>query len=363
MPIKITFFIARHHGSGVPLAQIRLAKALQRRSYKVEFIIGYIPDNLSLPVIEGVKVINLNTPRTYKLLLPIFSYIKRIQPDVIFTAEDHLNVIVALSAILARSKVKISASSRLTPYRVYPNKLFAKSWVMKQLNILFQKRVDALVCVSEDMVKEYQTLFGSSKYQCIYNVVVDTSTPKRMREPVDDPWMNDSSIPIVIAAGTLNRRKGFADLILAMKILTQRTAARLVILGEGPRRTELEKLIQKEGLTDSVRLLGFQNNPLKYFSKSKVFVLSSYAEGLPNVLVEAMACGCTPVSTDCPTGPREVLKDGKYGYLTPMHDPIKMASAIQKAIEQPIPLKDFKDAIKPFTEKQVVQKHQRVLGF
>lgn len=361
--MTIVFFLARFSGSGVPLAQIRLAKALHRRGYQVEFVIGYIPDNLSLPVIDGVKVVNLNISRTYKLLLPVISYIKRIQPDVIFTAEDHLNVIVTFGAILARSKVKISASSRITPYRVYPNRMFAKSWILKQLNIFSQKRVDALVCVSEDMVKEYEKLLGSSKYQCIYNVIVDSSTSQRMCELVDDSWMTDSSIPVVIAAGTLNRRKGFSDLILAMKILTQDSAVRLIILGEGPRREELQSLILKEGLKNSVRLLGFQKNPLKYFSKSKVFVLSSYAEGLPNVLVEAMACGCTPVSTDCPTGPREVLQDGKYGYLIPMHDPVKMASAIQMAIEQPISPEDLRDAIKPFTEEQVIQKHQKVLGF
>lgn len=359
---KITFFIATHSSTGVPLAQIRLAKALYRRGHHVEFVIGYVPNDLSIPDIEGIRVINLNMPRTYKLLFPIISYLSKVQPDVVFTAEDHLNAIVALAALLAGSKAKLSASSRITPYRVYSDRLFSKKWVLKYFSIALRNRIDALVCVSQDMVKEYEAIFGPSKYQCIYNVISDADTPRRMSEPVDDPWLNDSLIPVVISAGTLSRRKGFGDLIRAMKLVNQHTPARLMILGEGHLRADLEALIQNEGLGDSVRLLGFQDNPLKYFSRSKVFVLSSYAEGLPNVLVEAMACGCTPVATDCPTGPREVLKGGEYGHLIPMRDPEAMAAAIQKALEQPMSTEQLREAVEPFTEEQVIQKHRSVLG-
>ncbi|MDO8334789.1 MAG: glycosyltransferase [Nitrosomonas sp.] len=359
---KIAFFIARYSRSGVPLAQIRLAKAWLRRGYKVEFIIGYVPDNLTVPDIEGIRVINLNLPRTYKQLLPIILYIRANQPDVIFTAEDHLNAIVTLAVIVTRSKAKLSASSRVTPYDTYSNRIFSKRWILKQLSTLLRKRVDALVCVSKDMVKQYEAIFGPSKFQCIYNVVCDADTPQRMNEPVDDLWLNDKSTPIVITAGRLAPEKGFSDLILAVKLLSQRTAMRLAILGDGPLRRELETFIQREGLTDTVRLLGFQENPLKYFKQSRVFVLSSYVEGLPNVLVEAMACGCTPVSTDCPTGPREVLKGGEYGYLVPMRDPEAMASAIQRALEEPMSLEKLKEAIEPFTEEQVIRKHRSVLG-
>lgn len=362
MNTKITFFIARHSRSGVPLAQIRLAKALHRRGYQVEFVIGFVPNAVSAPEIEGIRVINLDIPRTHKQLLPIIAYIRANNPEVIFTAEDHLNAIVTLAVILVGSKAKLSASSRVTPYDTYSNRLFSKKWVLKHLSILLRRRVDALVCVSEDMVKQYEAIFGPSKFQCIYNVICDADTPQRIRESIDDPWLNDSAIPVLITAGRLAPEKGFADLILAMKILSYRTTVRLAILGDGPLRLDLEELIQKEGLTDSVRLLGFQDNPLKYFSKSKVFVLSSYVEGLPNVLVEAMACGCTPVATDCPTGPREVLQDGKYGYLVPMRDPMAMAFAIQRALEQPMTHEQLREAIEPFTEERVIQKHQSVLG-
>lgn len=362
MTKKIYFFIARYSISGVPLAQIRLAKSWQRRGYQVEFVIGYVPHDLLVPVIEGINVVNLDVQRTYKLLLPIFSIIRSNRPDVIFTAEDHLNAVVTLAVILAGSKAKLSASSRVTPYDTYSNKLFSKRWILKCCSIFLRTRVDALVCVSEDMVKQYEDVFGRANYQCIYNVICDADMPRKISEPLDEPWLTESPVPIIITAGRLAPEKGFFDLILAVKELAQRIEVRLAILGDGPLRADLEALIKKHGLTDCVRLLGFKDNPLKYFSRSKVFVLSSYVEGLPNVLVEGMACGCTPVATDCPTGPREVLQDGKYGYLVPMSDPVALALAIEKALANPMTPALLGEAIAPFTEDQVIRRHQSVLG-
>ena len=135
-----------------------------------------------------------------------------------------------------------------------------------------------------------------------------------------------------------------------------------MILGDGPLRSELEALIIELGLEDVVSLLGYVENPLKYFARADVFVLSSHVEGLPNVLVEAMMCGCTPVSTDCPTGPREVLHDGKYGYLVPVRDPVAMAIGIEKALDYPISKQLLADAVRPFEEGAVLARHFNVLS-
>ena len=109
-------------------------------------------------------------------------------------------------------------------------------------------------------------------------------------------------------------------------------------------------------------MLGYVQNPLKYFSRCDVFVLSSLVEGLPNVLVEAMMCGCTPVSTDCPTGPNEVLGGGKYGYLVPMHSPAAMAAAIEQALDNPVPKVSLDEAVSPFEESRILERHFKLLG-
>ena len=277
------------------------------------------------------------------------------KPDVVFSAEDHLNAVVLLSAILAGSKAKVSGSSRVTPFDTYSNKPFSKRWVLKHFVRSLMWRANALTCVSKDMVEQYRKVFKSPPHVCVYNIVDDLHSRKRMEEPVEHEWFSAKEGPVLVAAGRLAPWKGFADLIRAMKLIPAQRRARLMILGDGPLRGELQALISELGLDDTVRLLGYVENPLKYFARADVFVLSSHVEGLPNVLVEAMMCGCTPVSTDCPTGPREVLQDGKYGYLVPMRDPVAMAAGIEKALDHPIPKQRLAEAVRPFEEGSVLK--------
>ena len=135
-----------------------------------------------------------------------------------------------------------------------------------------------------------------------------------------------------------------------------------MILGDGPLRSELEALIVELGLSEVVSLQGYVDNPLKFFARADAFVHSAHVESLGNVLVEAMMCGCTPVSTDCPTGPREVLQDGKYGYLVPMRDSVAMAAGIEEALDNPIPKDRLAKAVRPFEEGAVIERHFKVLG-
>lgn len=349
--------------AGVPLAQVRFARALANRGHDVTLVIGNIDSSYPFPDCPEITIRNLNLPNARRMLWPLVKMFKQQQPDVAFSAEDHLNVIVLLAAIISGTKAKISGSSRVTPYDTYPKKFFSKGTVLKQLMKAVMYRADALTCVSKDMVEQYRMVFNSPPHVCVYNIVDDASSRQKMLEPVDEPWLlAEDGIPNLVAAGRLAPWKGFDILILAMKELLKSRQARLLILGDGPSRDELEKLIADNGLQQSVRLVGYVANPLKYYRNADVFVLSSRVEGLPNVLVEAMMCGCTPVSTDCPTGPREVLQDNKYGYLVPVDDPIAMALAIAKAIDNPISAALLSEAIKPFAEATVINRHFDVLG-
>jgi len=298
------------------------------------------------------------------MLFALISYFRQTNPEVIFSAEDHMNVAVLLAAILSRSRAKISGSSRIHPMdrMAYSKKFFTKGWFMRELLKRFSWRADALTCVSEDMVLEYQKLFRGSPHVCVYNIVKDAAAMERSREPVEGEWFADKGYPTIISAGTLTKRKGFSDLIHAFQRVARTRTARLVILGEGELRGSLVSLIYDLGLHELVHLPGNVENPLKYFAHSDVFVLSSYSEGLPNVPVEAMMCGCTPVSTNCPTGPREVLQDGKYGYLVPVGDPEAMAAAIGRALDNPIPKQILEEAVAPFEEQRVIDRHFEVLG-
>ncbi len=360
--MKICVIAARYALSGVPLAQLRFARALAAMGHDVELIFGLINPGYNLPKIDGVSVRVLNKSRVIGMILPMMQYFKKRSPDVVFSAGDHLNVVVLLAAFMSGSKAKISCSSRVTPFDTYSNLPFTKRWILKFFMRAVMPRADALTCVSKDMVAQYRQVFQLPPHICIYNIICDDNAQKKMNEPVDEKWFTGKSEPIVVAAGMLEPWKGFADLIHAMAVLLNTRRAKLIILGDGSLRTELQALINELDLAHAVKLLGYVENPLRYFSRSDIFVLSSYVEGMPNVLVEAMMCGCTPVSTNCPTGPRELLQDGKYGYLVPVSDPVAMAAGISQAIDNPVAVSFLNDAVKPFSEKEVIANHFDVLG-
>lgn len=348
--------------AGVPLAQLRFARALADRGYDVDLVIGHVSQNYQLPEVSGFNVLELGRSNVRSMFLPLVKYLRTTKPDVVFSAEDHLNAVVLFAAIAAGSKAKISGSSRVTPYDTYSNKPLTKRWVLKHLVRAVMWRADVLTCVSKDMVEQYRKVFKSPPHVCVYNIVDDQHSRRRMEESVDHEWFRHKDGPVLVAAGRLAPWKGFADLIRAMKLIPPQRRARLMILGDGPLRSELEALIIELGLEGVVSLLGYVENPLKYFARADVFVLSSHVEGLPNVLVEAMMCGCTPVSTDCPTGPREVLQDGKYGYLVPLRDPVALAAGIEQALDRPIPGELLGEAVCPFEEGAVLRRHFDVLG-
>jgi glycosyltransferase involved in cell wall biosynthesis len=360
--MKIAVITPLYALAGVPLAQIRFARALSARGHNVNLIIGHVASEYNFEPPENIKTTILEKKNVRGWMWPLMRYLWIEKPEVVFSAEDHLNVTVLIAALLVGFKGKISGSSRVSPFDTYSSKPLTKRWVLKQLAKLVMARADALTCVSKDMVLQYRKVFDRPPHVCVYNIVDDSHSRKRLNEEVDHRWVLGRKAPLLIAAGRLAPWKGFEDLIEAMSLVSFRCDARLLILGDGPQRQSLQNLIDERGLRDKVELVGYVENPLKFFRQADVFILSSLVEGLPNVLVEAMMCGCTPVATDCPTGPREVLSNGLYGYLVPVSDSNTLARAIIKALESPIPKCLLDQAVIPFQENNVIDHHFEILG-
>lgn len=360
--MKISVMTGTYALSGVPLAQMRFSRALAASGHQVDFLIGMVNEGNAAPDPENVRVLVLEYPRVVAMLPSLVSYFRHHQPDIVFSAGDHLNAIVLLAALISRSRAKISCSSRVTPFDTYSNVPFSKRWILKLVMRLVMGRADALTCVSKDMVEQYKHVFRNAPHSAVYNIIDDHDSRLRMGEAVDEPWLLETTNPVLIAAGSLEPWKGFSDLIRAMEHVPKRSGARLIVLGDGSMRRELQELIESLGLQERVKLMGYVENPLKYFSRASIFVLSSHVEGLPNVLVEAMLCGCTPVATDCPTGPREVLQGGRFGYLVPVGDPIALAAGIVKAIERPLTATQLAEAVTPFSAANVLRQHFTLLG-
>ena len=258
--------------SGVPLAQLKFARALASAGHDVDLLIGKINEGYKLPEVDKVNVIILNKPRVMLMLSSVIRYLKKKDPDVVFTAEDHLNGIVLLAAIISGSKAKISCSSRVTPFDTYSNVPFTKRWILKQFMRAVMPRANALTCVSKDMIDQYKSIFKSSPHVYVYNIVDDQHSQKMLNEPVDDEWFRGDNGPILVAAGMLTPWKGFPDLILAMKEITQHNEAKLIIFGDGPMRLELQALIDELDLGSVVKLFGYTDNPLKYLSLMIMYI-------------------------------------------------------------------------------------------
>jgi glycosyltransferase involved in cell wall biosynthesis len=221
---------------------------------------------------------------------------------------------------------------------------------------------DEIVAVSEGVADDFAAVTGleRSRIKTIYNPVISTTLVEKAKEPVDHPWFAPGQPPVILAIGRLTKQKNFPTLIRAFDSLRKKRPVHLMILGEGEERMALEGLIQQLGLDDSVSLPGFLDNPYAYLSRAGVFVLSSEWEGLPTVLIEALAVGVPVVSTDCKSGPREILDDGKYGQLVPVGDSATLAEAIGKALNQAAP--NYQEACQRFTWEASIEAYMNVSG-
>jgi glycosyltransferase involved in cell wall biosynthesis len=362
-PMKICVAVARFSFTGVPLAQIRLARALAARGHDVELVFGDAPAADSLPDRGRAGLVVLGQASAARMLIPFCRYLRRAKPDLIFSAQDHLNGVVLLAAILTGSKAKISGSCRVNPFYTYSNRPLTRKWLFRQAMRTVMWRADALTCVSTGMIDEYRVFFRDPPHVTVHNLIDDAPSRARMHEPVDHPWFVDKNVPIVIGAGTLSPRKGFGDLVAAFgRLIDAGRDIRLVIFGEGPSRAELEQQVRDLGLEGRVSLPGQISNPLRYFARADVFALTSHFEGLPNVLIEAMMCGCSLVATDCPSGSAEALGHGRYGRVIPVGDIASVADAIAELLDRPTEPALLAEGVRRFGEEAVIARHFELLG-
>ena len=191
--------------------------------------------------------------------------------------------------------------------------------------------------VSRGVTTEFEKIPGldHSRTHVVYNPVVSEYVKRRSREPANHAWVDAPEHAVILAVGKLIKRKDFDVLLAAFARLVARRPARLIVLGDGRMRPKLLALANALGVEDRVDFPGFNENPYAFFAKADLFVLSSRTEALPTVLIEAMACGCPVVSTDCPFGPREILEEGKLGPLVPVGDVEALADAMVRALDSP----------------------------
>lgn len=277
---------------------------------------------------SNVQVVDLNSINAYAAFPKLIHFLQENRPTALLSALDLTNLIAILAKIVANvpTRVVVTAVNTVSIQERSPLKKILEQILLRNIYPLAHN----IVAVSNGVARDLSNYANIQPNQIctIYNPVITSELYERANEPVEHPWLDEDNIPLILGVGRLTKAKDFSTLIRAVSIVHKSAPVRLIILGEGDERPNLKALANRLGLSSEVCLLGFSENPFPYYKKSSVFVLSSLWEGLPTVLIEALACGCPVVSTDCPSGPFEILDGGNYGHLVPVGDIAAMAEAI-----------------------------------
>ena len=368
---RVAIYLDSLQGYGADKVLVKITNGLAQKGVQVDLVVAKKPEHPVQELHPGVQVLNLGSSRKQILrnVLGLSRYLSIHQPDVLFSS-IHFNNVTATTA-LALSQVLSGVSSRLVLRQANTLRHHLKSYpfpvghALGFCTRLSYKRADTIISQSEGMSRDVKDFMKADpeKIRLIYNPTVTPDIFEKAQQPTNHVWFDQHTAPIVLAAGRLKPQKDFTTLIRAFADVKQTIPeARLVILGDGPQRQELETLAAELGIADSVDLPGFQRNPYAFIAMADMFILSSRYEGLPNILIEALALGKRIVATDCESGPAEILQQGKYGPLVPVGSRDRMADAIREALQQPYACLRMPQATANFTQDTQVEKYIRIFS-
>lgn len=391
-PSHLALFITSLVGGGAERVTLNLAAALADRGHTLDLLVGRKEGQLHEHIPATVRIIDLGAasarqllpivlkmPRTAKglastLLHPkapwilgavpaLVRYLNDRPPATLLSVRNYANIAALLAWRLksGRPRLVISAHNHLTVAATHARKAYRRKF--PQLARSLYPEADRIVAVSNGVAEDLVQSIGlpRSRITTIYNPVFHPELLAQARDTPTHEWFVPGAPPVVLGIGKLKPQKDFACLVRAFARVLATRPARLLILGEGPQREALVSLAHELGVADAVSLPGFVANPFAYLGRAAVFVLSSAWEGLSNVIIEALACGCPVVSTDCPSGPAEILDGGTYGRLVPVGDDAALARAIVATLDQPLAPERLRDRARLFSVDHAVECYLDVL--
>jgi glycosyltransferase involved in cell wall biosynthesis len=390
----VALLFASLSGGGIERSMLRLADAFAARGLAVDLVVGQAKGELRAEVSSGARIVELGKtlvwrttarrlvaePHAWRLLLglevrplkrlwrrlpALTDYLRSARPNAVLAAEPRYNAMAIWARRLSRLDCRVVLSEHI---HASSHAAGANPWADRHLLPLLRRaylQADAIVTASLGVADDLAHLgIPRDRITTVYNPVVGSDLLVKAGEPVDHPWFAAGEPPVVLGTGRLEPQKDFAALIRAFAALRSRRPARLVIVGAGATSeyaVALKRLATELGVGHDVELLGFVQNPFAYMSRAAVFALSSRYEGLGNVLIEALACGTPVVSTDCPSGPREILQDGQFGPLVPVGDDGALARAIEAVLDDPPPSERLQARAARFSVERAVEDYLELL--
>lgn len=329
---RLAIYLPSLAGGGAERGMVILANGFASRGYRVDLVLACAKGPYLADVSPLVRVLDLRCGRVITSLWPLLRYLVCEKPIALLAAMNHANLVAVIASTLTCFPIRLVLSEQVhvSSEAARDQTLIARCvhWL---LPILYPK-AHCIVAISQGVAcdLEHFARLAAGSVRVIPNPFDLHRITKLSREPVAHPWLLPNQPPVILGMGRLVEQKNFASLIRAFALLASRRAVRLLILGEGELLSDLQAVVLSCGLSSNqVEFLGFVSNPYAYLSRASLFVLSSRWEGLSCVLIEAMACGTPVVSTDCPSGPREVLEDGDWGPLVPVGDERALADAME----------------------------------
>ena len=336
---RLCIFIPSFGAGGVERMLVNTARGLAGLGVDVDFVVRRADAPYLDLLPASVRLLPFAAEHRRALLAALCDYLDRERPSVVLSAkgdDDRL-------ALRAKRRVRGPTRFFLRPGTNVAARLerrgvgAVRRWLLLRARRALYAHADGIIAVSRGVADDVAATAGVARDRIVVirNPNVTPDLAAAARRPVDHPWFGDGGPPVVLGIGGLRDAKDFPTLLRAFATARAARPCRLVILGEGRRRDALEALARRLGVAADVALPGFVADPYPYLARARLFVLSSLWEGSPNVLVEALALGTPVVATDCASGPREILRDGRYGPLVPVGDHAALARAMLATLDAP----------------------------
>ena len=333
----ILLFLPSLEGGGAERVFARLANEFAALDYPVHLALARAAGPYLSEISDRVRVVDLGATSVFRSLPALCRHLRAERPAVVLSALDHANATAILARAVARTGTRCVVSTRAVRTAVYLKDKTTRRWLMQQVGRVTYRFADLIIANSHVVADDFAQSLGipPQRMSVIYNPLDLARIEERSRASLEHPWLADRSPPVILSVGSLTAVKDFATLIGAFAAIRSARPARLVILGEGSQRANLETLVRQLQLQDDVLMPGFADNPFPWMRRAAVFVSSSLTEGCPNALMEALACGAPVVSTNGPGGSAEVLQGGAWGRLVPVAAAAAMAAAIIATLDSP----------------------------
>lgn len=311
-----------------------------------------------------VQRVHLGVRHSLLAVPALARYLRARRPAALLAAKDRAGRAAVLARALAGTGTPIALRLGTNLSTAMTERTGIERWLRYAPIRLLYPRIRRIIAVSEGVAEDTARIAAlpRERISVVRNPVITPDLDAQAALPCPHPWLADDQPPVILGAGRFERQKAFPDLVRAFARMPGRSDQRLMILGDGSARRELEQLIGELGLDGAVALPGFQPNPYPFLARAALFVLSSAWEGSPNVLTEAMALGTPVVSTDCPSGPAEILAGGRYGPLVPVGEPNALAAAMTATLGQPLPSSTLRAAVGEYEQARSAAGYLRAMG-